>query len=96
MSVHGGNIEEVARLYKFNPEEIVDFSANINPMGLSENVKKYITFQNPPKALADTYGILLVNKRNKNFDEMFNILGDLFYHINKVILDFNQKINKKE
>ena len=40
MSVHGGNIEEVARLYKFNPEEIVDFSANINPMGLSENVKK--------------------------------------------------------
>ena len=40
MSVHGGNIEEVARMYKFNPEEIVDFSANINPMGLSENVKK--------------------------------------------------------
>jgi transcription-repair coupling factor (superfamily II helicase) len=63
---------------------------------LGENVKKYITFQNPPKALTDTKGILLVNKRNKNFDEIFNILGDLFYHINKVILDFNQKIDKKE
>jgi transcription-repair coupling factor (superfamily II helicase) len=62
----------------------------------SENVKKYITFQNPPKALTDTKGILLVNKRNKNFDEIFNMLGDLFYHINRVILDFNQKMNKKE
>ena len=40
MSVHGGNIEEIARMYKFNPEEIVDFSANINPIGLNENVKK--------------------------------------------------------
>ncbi len=63
---------------------------------LSENVKKYITFQNAPKALTETHGILLVNKSNKNFDEIFNILGDLFYHVSKVILDFNQKINKKE
>ena len=40
MAVHGGNTEEIARKYKLNPSEIIDFSANINPLGISENVKK--------------------------------------------------------
>ena len=39
MAVHGGNTEEIARKYKLNPSEIIDFSANINPVGLNENVK---------------------------------------------------------
>lgn len=38
--VHGGNVEEISRIYGINPEEIIDFSANINPVGLNENVKK--------------------------------------------------------
>lgn len=40
MAVHGGNTEEIARKYKLNPSEIIDFSANINPLGINENVKK--------------------------------------------------------
>ena len=39
MAVHGGNTEEIARKYKLNSKEIIDFSANINPVGLNENVK---------------------------------------------------------
>ena len=39
MAIHGGNTEEIARKYKLNSKEIIDFSANINPVGLNENVK---------------------------------------------------------
>ena len=39
MAVHGGNTEEIARKYNFDSREIIDFSANINPVGLNENVK---------------------------------------------------------
>lgn len=39
MAVHGGNTEEIARKYKLKSKEIIDFSANINPVGLNENVK---------------------------------------------------------
>jgi threonine-phosphate decarboxylase len=31
--VHGGNVEQIARTYGLRPEEIIDFSANINPTG---------------------------------------------------------------
>jgi len=31
--VHGGNVEQIARMYGLRPEEIIDFSANINPAG---------------------------------------------------------------
>lgn len=37
---HGGNVEEIARIYNFNEKNIVDFSANINPLGLSKVVKE--------------------------------------------------------
>lgn len=36
---HGGNVEEISRAYGINVEEITDFSANINPLGLNNNVK---------------------------------------------------------
>ena len=39
MAIHGGNTEEIARKYKLNSKDIIDFSANINPVGLNENVK---------------------------------------------------------
>lgn len=35
---HGGNIDEIKRNYKI--KDIIDFSANINPLGLSESVKE--------------------------------------------------------
>lgn len=37
--IHGGNVEEISRTYGINSEEIIDFSANINPVGLNKNVK---------------------------------------------------------
>ena len=39
MAVHGGNTEEIARKYNLSSNEIIDFSANINPLGLNENIK---------------------------------------------------------
>lgn len=40
--VHGGNIEELTRKYNLDKEKLIDFSANINPLGLNQNVKKTI------------------------------------------------------
>ena len=40
--IHGGNIEELTRKYNLDKEKLIDFSANINPLGLNENVKKAI------------------------------------------------------
>ncbi|MDZ5253347.1 threonine-phosphate decarboxylase CobD [Clostridium sp. LIBA-8841] len=37
---HGGNVEEIKRIYGLEENEIIDFSANINPMGISEKVKE--------------------------------------------------------
>ncbi|MBY4986816.1 hypothetical protein ACTGVN_02560 [Streptococcus suis] len=39
---HGGNMNQLACDLGFHPEECLDFSANINPLGLSENVKSRI------------------------------------------------------
>jgi len=40
MHIHGGNVEEIARQYGLREEEIIDFSANINPLGPSPRVIK--------------------------------------------------------
>ncbi|MEG0371464.1 MAG: threonine-phosphate decarboxylase CobD [Clostridium sp.] len=37
---HGGNVEEISRIYGINKEEIIDFSSNINPLGLCKRVKE--------------------------------------------------------
>ena len=52
------------------------------------SITKYFKFTNPPKSVTETKGILLMNKNNLNFDEIFNILTDLFYYISKVISEF--------
>ena len=41
-SGHGGNVEEIARKYNIDEKSIIDFSANINPLGLSNSVKEEI------------------------------------------------------
>ena len=38
MAVHGGNVDEIARKYKYDPMEIIDSSATINPLGLNKNI----------------------------------------------------------
>jgi len=39
MSKHGGNGDYLARLYGFNKSKLIDFSANINPQGISPKAK---------------------------------------------------------
>ncbi|MBI4745167.1 MAG: threonine-phosphate decarboxylase [Deltaproteobacteria bacterium] len=39
---HGGNINEVAKRYGLKPEEIIDFSASINPLGMSKRARKAV------------------------------------------------------
>ena len=31
---HGGNIQEISELYQIDMKELIDFSANINPLGI--------------------------------------------------------------
>ena len=50
---------------------------------------KYFTYTTPPKNLSKTKGILLMNKNEDDFNEIFNKLADLFYYISEVILNFN-------
>ena len=55
MHIHGGNIEEIARKYGLKKERIMDFSANINPLGpplrvirtLKENLDKIARYPDP-------------------------------------------------
>lgn len=53
---------------------------------------KYFVYSTPPKNLAKVKGILLMNKNEDDFDEIFNKLADLFYYISEVILNF--KVNQ--
>lgn len=41
-SIHGGNIDEICRVYNIDKKSIIDFSANINPLGLNLNIKNSI------------------------------------------------------
>lgn len=42
MHEHGGNLTAAAEKYRLSGEDIIDFSANINPLGLPRSVKKNI------------------------------------------------------
>ncbi|STR44154.1 L-threonine 3-O-phosphate decarboxylase [Klebsiella michiganensis] len=39
-SAHGGNIREAAALLGISAEQLLDFSANINPLGMPESLKR--------------------------------------------------------
>ncbi len=43
MVFHGSDIEKICEVYHLNPKDIVKFGANVNPLGLSENVKKELS-----------------------------------------------------
>ena len=42
-SIHGGNIREAAAWLGIDPRGLLDFSANINPLGMPETLKQAIT-----------------------------------------------------
>lgn len=52
--------------------------------GLPGNITKYIKFILAPKACTEGRSIILLNNSHMNFEEMFNILIDLFYYIYKI------------
>ncbi|MBU4314483.1 MAG: threonine-phosphate decarboxylase CobD [Actinobacteria bacterium] len=39
---HGGNLREIVDKYNINESKIVDFSSNINPLGIPDSIKKLI------------------------------------------------------
>ncbi len=72
------------RIYMpYNMQEWIILKSKIEP-----KITKYFTFTQPPKNLNKTKGILLMNKNEDDFDEIFNKLADLFYYISDVVLNF--------
>lgn len=51
---------------------------------LSPNITKYIKFILAPKSCTEGNSILLLDNSHMNFEEIFNILSDLFYYIHKI------------
>ena len=54
---------------------------------LPSNITKSIKFTVAPKACTEGNSIILLNNKYMNFNEIFNILTDLFYYINKICDD---------
>jgi len=57
---------------------------------LESNITKYFQWTNPPKSVKGAKGILLMKKSGLEFNEIFNILADLFYYISHIILEFKK------
>ncbi len=62
---------------------------NIISTKVDQNITKYIKYTLAPNTCTDGIGILLLNRAYLNFDELFNILANLFYHILKIGYDYN-------
>ena len=58
---------------------------------LPAEILKRIKFTVAPKSCTEGNSILLLNNSYMNFDEVFNILTDLFYYIHKVMSDYTKK-----
>lgn len=56
---------------------------------LPQNITKYIKFTLAPKSCTEGNSIILLNNSYMNFQEIFNILTDLFYYIHKIKHEYN-------
>lgn len=56
---------------------------------LSPNITKYIKFISAPKSCTEGNSIILLNNAHMNFEEIFNILADLFYYIHKISHEYS-------
>ena len=90
--VHGGNVEELSRKYNLKKENIIDFSANINPLGVSDSVKKSIIEAiNEIKIYPDiTYynlknSISIYEKINSNYITLGNGAAEVIFNLVRVI-----------
>lgn len=57
---------------------------------LPPNITKYIKFISAPKACAEGNSIILLDNSYMNFQEIFNMLSDLFYYIHKVTHEYTK------
>lgn len=62
---------------------------NIICSKLEKNITKYIKCTTAPNTCSDGKSILIINCGYLNFNELFNILTNLFYHILKIGYDYN-------
>ena len=74
---HGGNIKEISRNTGLDYKNIIDFSANINPLGMPSSVKKAIIegIDEIEKYPDITYFELkkaIANYENKNYEDLLN------------------------
>ena len=58
---------------------------------LDRNITKYIKYTIAPKSCQEGNSILLFNNSVLSFKEVFNILSDLFYYINKISFEYINK-----
>ena len=56
---------------------------------LPSNIIKFIRFTQAPASCQEGKSIILLNNSYMNFNEVFNILTDLFYHIKRVVDEYN-------
>ena len=54
------------------------------------DIKRNIKMVKLPKACKDGEFVLIFNSSHFNFDELFNKLSDLFYHISKTISEYTR------
>ncbi len=64
---------------------------NLIKLKTSINITKYFNWTNPQKQSNKLKGILLMKNDYLDFNETFNILADLFYHISRVVLEFKKE-----
>lgn len=57
---------------------------------LPSNITKYIKFILAPKSCTEGNSIILLNNSYMNFEEIFNILSDLFYYIHKIKYEYTK------
>ena len=61
---------------------------NLVTRTLPPNILRKIKFTIAPKACTEGSSIIIINTSYVNFDEIFNILNDLFYYIRKVSYEY--------
>ncbi len=64
---------------------------NIIKQGLDKDIARKIKFTVAPKTCEDGKSILLVSNRNMNFDEIFDVLTNLFYFIKETADKYKNK-----
>lgn len=63
---------------------------NILQSKLPREITRYIKYTPAPKSVTDAMSILLLNNSVMNFNEIFNILVDLFYDIEEIKVNITQ------